>query len=148
MNISLYGSVLALCLAASSPAFAQAAPKSSPAAAPATGANPCPTGNPAIVRTSKIKAGGTLAGFDKAVADHAKWYTAHGYSADTFMSGRVMTMDPATRTIVPSGDTIMTFHAKATDVPASQHDAAWDAYVAEYNANADIVNTTYVCMAK
>jgi hypothetical protein len=135
MNVSLTLVALAIASVGDSPALAQTA-------------NPCPTGSPAIVRTSKIKPGGSIAGFQKAVADHARWYASHGYTEDSFSSGRVLTMNPVTRAIAPTPDMMLTLHTKAVDVPAAKHDAAWNAYVAEYNANADIVSTTYVCLSK
>ena len=107
----------------------------------------CPSGNYSVVRTSKIKPGGTLDGFKHAVADHAKWYIDHGYTADKFQWARVVTYDPAAKKMVASPDTVMTFHNNATEVPSAKRDAAWDAYVAEYAANSTIVTTTVVCVA-
>jgi len=123
------------------------------AAAPAMAADPAPAAAPAcapghmgIIRTSQIKPSGSFAGFGKAVADHAKWYTDHGYTGDKFSWGRVWTYDQAKKMPVALPDKAMTFHFNDTNVPDSaKSDAGWAAFVAEYSANSTIVSTTFVC---
>lgn len=127
-----------LALAAAAPAMA-AAP--APAAAPA-----CAPGHMALVRTSQIKPTGFFAGFAKAVADHAKWYADHGYTADKFSWGRVWTYDRALKMPMASPNQVMTFHFNDTNVPdAAKQDAGWQAFVAEYAANSTVVSATFVC---
>jgi hypothetical protein len=58
----------------------------------------------------------------------------------------VLTYDKASNALVKSPDQVMTFHNHATSVPKEKHDAAWDAYVAEYKANSEISSETIVCM--
>jgi hypothetical protein len=116
-------------------------------AAQAADANaPCPSGSPAIVRLSKIIPGGTMDGFKKAVADHSKWYADHGYPEDRQVLAPVLVYDQAKSVWGIATDQVMTIHTHATSVPMAKHDAAWDAYVAEYKANSDIVSSTAVCM--
>lgn len=108
----------------------------------------CPSGNLAIIRISTITPKGTLAGFQKAAADHAKWYTSHGYSEDQIVAAPVLLFDAATSKLNKSPDTVITFHYHSHDVPQDKHDKAWDSYVAEYNANSEIKSTTLVCMPR
>ena len=107
---------------------------------------PCPIGSPAIVRLSKIIPGGTMDGFKKAVADHSKWYADHGFAEDRQVLAPVVVYDQAKNGWSISPDQVMTIHTHATSVPMAKHDAAWDAYVAEYKANSEIVSSTAVCM--
>jgi hypothetical protein len=108
----------------------------------------CPSGIYQIVRHSQIKPGGTVAGFAKAIADHAAWYASHGYTKDGFTWGQAMTMDPTTHAPALKPGEYVTIHSNANDVPKDKHDAGWDAYVAEYQANSSILSTTILCMAK
>jgi hypothetical protein len=116
-------------------------------AADAAPAASCPANHIAIVRVSKILPTGTLAGMQKAMADHSKWYTDHGYTQDRFSWGHVWTMDPVKKQPVESPDQIMTFHLNDSNVPKEKQDAGWAAYVAEYQANTQIVSTAFSCMA-
>lgn len=118
---------------------------SSIATPPALAASdPCSSGHTAIVRVSELTATGSIAGFNKAVDDHAKWYASHGYK-DKIFAAPIMTYDSAKNTLTPSPKQIMTFHLNSVEVPKDKHDAAWDAYVAEYRANSNIKSTTFVC---
>lgn len=132
--------LLALGLAvAAGPALAQPAP-----AGPAD----CPGDDWTTVRVSKLKPGGTLDGLRKAMADHVKWYRDHGYGTDQFTFGQVMAYDPKLKRRAPAEGKYVTIRAHSSEVPKSRHDAAWDAYVAEYAANSTIESTTVVCMMK
>ena len=106
----------------------------------------CPSGNLAIIRISTITPKGTIAGFEKAAADHAKWYASHGYKEDQVIAAPVVLFDAATSKLSKSPDTVITFHYHSHDVPQDKHDKAWDDYVAEYNVNSQIKSTTLVCM--
>ena len=106
----------------------------------------CPSGNIAIIRISTITPKGTIAGFEKAAADHAKWYASHGYKEDQVVAAPVLLFDAATSKLSKSPDTVISFHYHSHDVPQDKHDKAWDSYVAEYNANSEIKSTTLVCM--
>jgi hypothetical protein len=104
----------------------------------------CTNGDLTIVRTSKLTPSGTLAGLAKAVSDHQNWYRVHGYP-DRIVLAPVLVFDKASNDLVASPDQVMTFHLKAQQVPKDKHDAAWDAYVAEYRANSTITSETLVC---
>ena len=126
--------ILAAAAALVMPAAAAAQPK------PAAG---CSQGELTRIRLSKIKPGGSLAGFRDAVAAHTRWYKAHGYRIEqriapvvTFARGKGGA----------SAQEVMTF-ATSDDVPRDKHDAAWNAFVAKYRANSDIERETIVCMA-
>jgi len=105
-------------------------------------ARTCPQGELTRIRLSKIKPGGSMAGFREAVAAHTRWYKAHGYRIEqriapvvVFASGKAGT----------SAQEVMTF-ATSDDVPRDKHDAAWNAFVAKYRANSDIERETIVCL--
>lgn len=108
----------------------------------------CPSGDYTVIRNSQIKPTGSVAGFAKAIADHKAWYKSHGYPNDAFYWGQVMKMDPATHQPKAVAGEYVTVHAASSDVPKEKHDAAWDAYVAEYAANSTITATTVLCMQK
>ena len=126
--------ILAAAAAITVPAAA-AAPQPRPAAT-------CAQGQLTRIRLSKIKPGGSLAGFRDAVAAHTRWYRAHGYHieqriAPVIASGRAKDQG--------AGEEVMTF-ATSDDVPPAKRDAGWAAFVARYRANADIERETIVCL--
>ncbi|UAK23017.1 hypothetical protein [Sphingomonas nostoxanthinifaciens] len=106
--------------------------------------NVCPTGDPALLRISKIKPGGSMAGLAKAVADHSKWYADHGFTADRQVIAPVLVPGPQGPHV--ASDQVMTLHLHAHNVPQNQHDAGWDAFVAEYRANSEVVSEMMVCL--
>ena len=108
----------------------------------------CPTGNYEVVRHSQLKPGATLAGFAKAVSDHAAWYASHGYAKDGFSWGQVVEMDATTHAPRLQPNEIVSVHSNAADVPKDRHDAGWAAFAAEYAAVSTITSTTVLCMAK
>ncbi|HEY1930220.1 MAG TPA: hypothetical protein VGG92_22340 [Caulobacteraceae bacterium] len=117
-----------------------------PSIASAQAAGACPANDMATIRISKIAPGGTMTGFDKAVADHAKWYADHGFDKDRIFAAPMLVADETTHKLAPSPDTMMSFHTHDHEVPKSMEDAAWNAFVAEYRANSVIVSTTHVCL--
>jgi hypothetical protein len=106
----------------------------------------CPAGNLTVIRTSQLTSPAALDGFKKAMANHAKWYADHGFTADRFAWARVTGYDRKARTRVASPDKIVTFHYASSYVPASRHDAGWDAFVAEYRQSSRMLTETTVCM--
>ena len=103
----------------------------------------CPQGELARIRLAKIKPGGSMAGFRDAVAAHTRWYQQHGFKiaqriAPVLVTGKGKVQD--------SPDEVMTI-ATSADVPRSQHDAGWAAFVAKYRANSVIEKEAVVCMA-
>ena len=120
-----------------------------PAFAPAMAqAAECPSGHVIIYRVSKIKPGGTREGFTKAVADNLAWYRSHGMTSNIQVGGSVMTMDPTTHIPSLSPDEVVTLHIDPPSFSSANmpHDAAWDAFVAEYTANTDMVSQTFICL--
>ena len=96
------------------------------------------------MRVSKLSASGTPAGFLDAVKDHKAWYGAHGFKDDHFVTAPVLV--PAKGGMKPSASEYVTFHVYGDKEPT--HDAAWDAYVAKYKANATIAGETRFCLPK
>jgi hypothetical protein len=104
------------------------------AAAPvALAADSACAGQVATVRISKLSPTGTLDGYKKAVADHQAWYTAHN--------------DPTKIIFSESGDQLIsvTIHPDPK-TPMAAPDAAYKAFVAEYNANSQIVVSGSACL--
>ena len=131
-----------LCVIAAAAAFI------SGGASAATPPDLCPNGDIAIMRYSKIAPGGSMDGFKAAVADHAKWYADHGFTADREIIAPVLMSDPTTHDWSIAKDQVLTIHTHAQRVPADKHDAGWDKFVAEYRANSQIVQEAMVCMPK
>lgn len=127
-----------------SPALAQQQPDGQQPTAAQAGT--CPGGDMTTVRVSQLKPGGTVEGLRKAMADHARWYADHGFTADKFAVGQVMAYDRALRRRAPAKDRFVMLHWHTSDVPRAKQDAAWQAYVAQYAANSRIESTTVVCM--
>ncbi len=96
------------------------------------------------MRVSKLTAAGTPAGFLDAVKDHKAWYASHGMKDDAFVTAP--TLVPAKGGMKPSASSYVTVHVYGAKEPV--HDAAWDAYVAKYKANAMIDGETRFCLPK
>jgi hypothetical protein len=108
--------------------------------------SPCAAGfHPAVIRQSRIKPGGTMAAFLKAEAGQEKWYAAHKLPDRLFVAPM---LEGRAATARISDREAMTVHVYRT--PPGQafpaHDAAWDAFVAAFRANSEIVNTARVCL--
>jgi hypothetical protein len=104
----------------------------------------CPSLDFVVVRTDELTPGGTMAGFEKAVADQAKWYADHGFK-DRIFAAPVMSFDDTTHTLIKSSNQVMTFHMFAHPVAKEAMDAGWKEFVAEYAANSAIKSETTVC---
>jgi hypothetical protein len=112
--------------------------------APARSVSACAQGELTRIRVSKIKPGGSIAGFRDAVAAHSRWYKAHGYHIEQRIAPAVQFSRGKARA---ASQEVMTF-ATSDDVPREKHDAAWDAFVAKYRANSEIERETIVCMSR
>jgi hypothetical protein len=115
-------------------------------AAPAAAQNACASGDITVIRVSKLTAKGTTAGFEKALADQKRWYSDHGYTKDEIVAAPVLVVDPKTSALKKSPNLVITFHYRSVEISQSKRDAAWNAFVAEYQANTDIVSETVACM--
>jgi len=102
----------------------------------------CTAGTLTRMRVSKIKSGGSMAGFRDAVAAHTRWYQSHGFRMDQRIAP-VMTSGKGRMQVSP--DEVMTI-ATSADVPREKRDAGWTAFVAKYKANSTIERETVVCM--
>jgi len=103
----------------------------------------CAQGELTRIRLSKIKPGGSMAGFRDAVTAHTRWYKAHGYRIEQRIAPVVQFSKGKAGA---SSHEVMTF-ATSDDVPREKHDAAWQAFVAKYRANSEIERETIVCMS-
>ena len=104
--------------------------------------NACAQGELTRIRVSKIKAGGSMAGFRDAVAAHTRWYQSHGFRIEQRVLAVLVS---AKGRMQASPDEVMTL-ATSADVPSEKHDAGWDAFVAKYRANSVVEKETIVCM--
>ncbi len=96
------------------------------------------------VRLTKIKPGGSLAGFRDAVAAHTRWYRTHGFKIEQRMAPVLVTGKGKAQEFA---DEVMTI-STSDDVPRARRDAGWAAFVAKYRANSEIEKEAIVCMAK
>jgi len=104
----------------------------------------CP-GELVSMRVSKLKPGGSMAGFAEAAKDNAAWYASHGLKADRFLTAPVY--EQADGEARPSVTRVMTIHVYGgTTTP--KKDAAWAAFVAKYKANSTIESETRACLPK
>lgn len=115
------------------------------AAAQRNSAGACSQGEITRIRLSKIKPGGSMAGFRDAVAAHTRWYQAHGYRIEQRIAP-VMVFGKG-KAGAPSSQEVMTL-VTSDDVPREKRDAGWNAFVAKYRANSDIEKETIVCLPK
>jgi len=115
-------------------------------AAAATPEDLCKGGQLSVLRTNTLKSPQARAAFEKAAQDHMAWYRSHGFKVNRQLVGSVMVFDEATKSWSVSPTEMMTLHIDNPGVPPAQHDAAWDAYVAEYRASSDIASEKMVCL--
>jgi hypothetical protein len=130
-------------LSALAAAFAFASVPALAADAPPEG---CQVGNITTVRVSKLKTPASRPAFEKAMADHAKWYADHGFASDQFVKAPVIVPDAVKKTLVQSPDQIMTLHTHSSYVAPEKRDAGWKAFVDEYRASSDMLSEVSVCM--
>ena len=97
------------------------------------------------MRVSKLKPGGSMAGFADAVRDNAKWYASHGLKDDRVTMAPVY--ESADKTYKPSVTKAMSIHVYG-GAEAPKQDAAWEAFVAKYKANSTIESEVKVCLPK
>ncbi len=97
------------------------------------------------MRVSVLTATGTPAGFMDAVKDHKAWYASHNFKDDVFTTGPALVGDRGASE--RSGRKFVTFHTYGGEANP-KHDAAWDAYVAKYKANATIESDQRFCLPK
>jgi len=115
------------------------------ASAGAAAAAPMCDGQMLTMRVSKLKPGGSLAGFNEAFKGNAAWYKAKGLS-DQFSTAPLML--PSDGDMKPSVDQIVTFHITGQKAPEHKGDAGWDAFVTKYKANSTIASETRTCLPK
>jgi hypothetical protein len=113
----------------------------------AQAAEPCPGGQLALMRVSKISPKGSMAGFREAARDHAAWYRAKGISVTQF-AAPVMVYSPKAKAQIASDREVITVRLGSADMPRGSQDAGWAAFVAKYKANASIIRETRTCFPK
>ena len=104
----------------------------------------CP-GELVSLRVSKLKAGGSMAGFADAAKANAKWYADHGLKADRFLTAPVY--EQADGEAKASVTRVLSIHVYGSGA-LPKHDAGWDAFVAKYKANSSIESETRTCLPK
>jgi hypothetical protein len=109
---------------------------------------PACNGDITIVRVSRIKPGGSLDGFMKASAAHLAWYRANKITTNRIVTARVIAIDRAANTAKYSDTEVLQYHINPPQRPANADDAAWKAYVKQYQDNSDIVSEHFTCTPK
>ena len=113
-------------------------------AAPAQSMPEC-KGHFEVIRMDTIKPG-KMDEFRKAVRDHQAWYKAHG-TDDKIVLARIIAQGEAP---AYAADQVMTIHVETPKTPGavdeSEHDAAWNAIVAEYKDSSTVTSTTIACV--
>jgi hypothetical protein len=105
----------------------------------AQAASPCGDAQMVTSRVSKLTPKGTAAGLAAALAAHKAWYAKAGLK-DMFTMGPVLVGDK------PSTSEFASLHVHGA--APGKHDAAWDAYVAQYRANSTITSEATYCLPK
>jgi hypothetical protein len=82
---------------------------------------------------------------DAAAAQEA-WYRANGLKDNQIRVARVMKRDDATKTMKYSDTEILSYHVRPPQRPANVDDAAWKAYVQQYQDNSEITAEYFTCV--
>ena len=109
---------------------------------------PACEGDLTIVRVSRIKPGGSLDGFLKAAEAHRAWYRANKITTNEIVTARVIDIDRTAGTSKFSETEVLQFHIRPPQRPPNAEDAAWKAYVKQYQDNSEIVSEYVTCMPK
>ena len=133
-----------LCAGPFSPALCPTPASAQMPSAPAEAPLPC-SGKVNIIRVSTINPG-MMDKFMKAVADQAAWYKNAGLP-DEIAVMRVMEQDPATKAWKLSDTQAVTTHVMPSERGQIKHDAAWDAFVAEFSSSSKIEKSYMTCVA-
>ena len=118
---------------------------SASAAMAATPPDLCKDGQISVMRISTLKSGDARAQFDKAQKKQVEWYRSHGFAKNRVLVGSVLVEDPKTKDWSISSSEVVSLHTDAPG-PAAKHDAAYDAFVADYRAASDITTEKLVCL--
>jgi nicotinic acid phosphoribosyltransferase len=106
---------------------------------------PACDGNVTIVRIDSIKPG-KMSDFLAAVQAHQAWYKSHGYD-DQIFAAKIMVRDEKSKEVKYSDSEVITYHIQSTH-EAPKHDAAWDAYVKQYDDSSKVKATYITCSPK
>jgi hypothetical protein len=109
---------------------------------------PACDGDITIVRVSRIKPSGSIKGFMDAAAAHQAWYRANGIKDNEIIVARVFARDEATKTMKYSDTEVLSYHVRPPNRPPNASDAAWKAYVKQYQDNSEITAEYFTCMPK
>ena len=109
-------------------------------------AAPVCEGQYVTMRVSKLKPGGTMAGFAEAAKANADWYKAKGLTGNEFILAPVLVR--VGNRMTASADSIATLHVNGAKTPEHKGDAGWDAFVAKYKAVSTIASETRLCLPK
>ena len=101
-----------------------------------------------MIRISKIKPTGSVAGFLEAVADNNAWYRSHGSTSNIQLAARELHYDKEAKTFSLAEDEIVTIHINPPGPDGRTVDAAWNAFVKKYEDNSEIVTQKMICVRK
>ncbi len=117
---------------------------------PATAADPhalC-DGQIELVRFSKIKPTGSIAGFLDTVKDNNAWYRSHGIKSNMQVAARELKYDETNHVFSVADDEIVTIHINPPRPNGASEDEAWKAFVKKYDDNSEITAAKMICVPK
>lgn len=102
-------------------------------------------GQVALVRIVPIREGGSIAGVEQAAALHQRWYRARGYAENDIFTARII--ERRGDQYVVSETQVATVHlSPPVRRERAGEDAAWDEFVALYQANEVETNPVILCL--
>ena len=108
----------------------------------------CAGGQVAVIRVSTLKAGGTRAGFDKAVKDQIAWYRGHGITTNKIVTADVIDFEAGVPSLSTKEGMSIHYDPPAASGAQPAQDDAYKAFVKEFRENTDITTEKTVCIEK
>jgi hypothetical protein len=108
----------------------------------------CRNGQIVVMRVSRIIEGGSRAGFEKGVSDQLAWYRSHGFTANRLTTSDIIVQDPKTKAWSVSPTEVLSLHINPPAIGAIKPDEAWNAFVAEFKANAVVESERTTCLVQ
>src|SRR5204862_7728245 len=106
----------------------------------------CKGGQVVVVRLSVLTPSGTQAGLEKAAADQAAWYRAHGFTGNRLILRPVIAQNPQSKDWTASSREFLSLHVNPPPIAAVKADEGYRAFVQAYRANSDVISEKTVCL--
>jgi hypothetical protein len=115
---------------------------------PALAQRPACDGDFAVVRVSEIKPSSSMEQYLKALDAHKAWYRSHGFMNNEIHTAKMLVLDKSTNSWKYSDSEIMSFHIRPPLPQDLKLDAAWDAFVRQYDESSEIKAEYSICLPK